>query len=400
MVTWIGADWDSVKCVVAFVLDGEVVTKPVKRRPDAVRSFFESYGIVDPVVAIESGDQLWADLWRAAGAVVHVFDGKKARRFSESLCSSGARDDKRSAEDLLAMVQSPAHRRDANTQKPKDVRAIERLLRVRDDTCKDAVRCENRLVALLRQVHPAFVDVAPRSIKAHWGLRALELAPTPAHWASLSEEERASALKGSSKAKRPALRKALGALWVERASDENDAVAVHVRVLVRALRDALGRSKASQKALDEAVTAKTTGTMLVAVKGIGSNIAAAMIVGLSGDENDRNRLAVALGAAPVTARSGKRGDARSSVSMRRAAPPAMRRASYQIGWQLAGNHAWAAAQYAHYRARGISAAASYRRITRSFARVVPALIKNNVAFDGERYVHGLKSQGVNWAMHL
>jgi len=159
MVTWIGADWDSEKCVVAYS-DGQAVKRAkVKRHPRDVELFVQQFD--GCVVGIESGDNLWPKLWRHAGAVVHVFDGKKARNYSESLCSSGARDDRRSAEDILEMVQSKPHRHNSNVEPGGVLAAFERLLRIQEDARKDVTRHKNRLTSLLRQVHPALAYDPP-----------------------------------------------------------------------------------------------------------------------------------------------------------------------------------------------------------------------------------------------
>lgn len=400
MVSWFGADWDSKKCVVAFEVDGKLHRKEVVRRPDAVRAFVNAFGKEGAVVGIESGDQLWVGLWRAAGVTVHIFDGKKSRRFSESLCSSGARDDRRAAEDLLAMVRSDAHRRDANQETPKAVRSQLRLYRLTDETARDVVRHENRLYALVNQVHPALLLVAARSLKTAWMQRLLDAAPTPARWKALDANERDAALKGSCKAKRACLRQAMADAWIEYDDNELAAIAVQMRARVQALREAIARDRAARKALGEAVATHADAQILTAVNGIGDSLAAAIIIGAAGADASRDGISLALGAAPVTTRSGKKGDARPGVHMRRAAPASMRKAAYQIGWQLTGNHRWARAQYAACRAKGHSAAAAYRRITRSFARIVTALIRDGVAFDEERYIQQLKNKGVSWAMTL
>ncbi len=175
MVTWIGADWDSEKCVVAYG-GGQVFKRTkVKRHPRDVGRFVGRLG--ECVVGVESGDKLW----RQAGATVHVFDGKKARRFSESLCSSGARDDRRSAEDIYQMVQSHAHRRDSIDECEGILAAFQRLLGMQEDARKDVARHMNQLTSLLRQVHPALACDLP-DLDKKWVIRVLRAAPTPAAW--------------------------------------------------------------------------------------------------------------------------------------------------------------------------------------------------------------------------
>jgi hypothetical protein len=112
---WTHADWDSAKCAVAYEdPEGRVRKANVKRHPDSVAEFLVPFESQRVTIGIEDGDSLWQRLWKNAGAKVFVFDGKKARRFSESLRSSGARDDKRAAKDLLEMVKSKRHREHAN----------------------------------------------------------------------------------------------------------------------------------------------------------------------------------------------------------------------------------------------------------------------------------------------
>ena len=86
--------------------------------------------------------------------------------------------------------------------------------------------------------------------------------------------------------------------------------------------------------------------------------------------------------------------------MRRAGKPVLHSVPYILGLQLSMRHRWAKAAYAHYRARGKTAAAAFRCITRSFLRVAQAMQRDGLAFDEERYITALKSKGVEWAMAL
>ncbi|MCB9730065.1 MAG: hypothetical protein H6746_16465 [Deltaproteobacteria bacterium] len=249
MVMWIGADWRSEKCVVAFEEGGRVVSATVKRHPDAVRHFLSGRGDERVVVGIESGDRLWTELWRAAGAEVHVFDGHGARRSVESLCSSGARGDRRSAEELMAMVQSEAHRRNAKAELSSPARALEMLSQLSEEADEDLVRCESELSSILSQVHPALIEASTAALATPWGLRALELAPTPADWNALSSAAQAEALRGTSESERGMLSKALGEQWVSIDADELEVTRLEVRIHVRAMRHALARSQEAKQAL-------------------------------------------------------------------------------------------------------------------------------------------------------
>lgn len=400
MTTWIGADWDSEKCVVGWMVDGTLRSAAVARHPSAVAEFLQ--GVADPVVGIESGDRLWAALWRLAGAQVYVFDACKAKRYAESFTSSGARDDGRSARALLSMVQSKTHRDAAATAECSTaVRIIRRLLRRAVQTGEDVVTAENRLRDHLHQVHPAFEVAAGRSLRQAWCLRALHAGPTPADWCALPSDARAEALSGSSKAMRGQYDEALSESWNALDELERPAVGHHIRCLVASLQSALERDKSAKAAVEAAVNDHDKAEVLIGIKGIAGHLAAAILGAFSdAPDGDRDEAAVAMGAAPVTQRSGCKGDQQPLVQMRRAAAPMFRRASYLLGRQLVQHHAWARAQYEAYKASGKRTAAAYRRVVRSFLRIVRALLRTGEPFDEDRYVRALRCRRVEWAFKV
>jgi len=393
---FVGADWDSGKCVVAFERDGKLKYGKVERNPQAVAAFCEQFE--EPIrVGIETGDRLWARLWRNAGAEAVVFDAKKANRFGQSMTSSGASDDRRAARALLAMVESTTHREHANPELSAPLRRLNRLMELVDKTSDEVSRATNRLRSLLNQVHPAIGRTAGRSIQASWFLKALERAPTPAAWHALTQSEQAALFHGSNHEKRAKVVEAFGEDWNAYESAEEDAVRLQLRLLVRQLQATLKANRAAKKALREA--SDNTDEAPTDIKGIGEFLGAAIAIGQA-HTNQRDGLALALGVAPVTQRSGKIGDQHPRAKMRRAAPTTMRKAGHLLGFQLVGSYLFAKAQFAYYRARGVSANGAYRRITRSFARILYALQRDKTEFDEALYIKSLKARGVPWALPL
>ncbi len=397
---YVGADWDSEKCVIAYEKDGREHGGTVMRHPDAVRAFMDEWRGEGVFVAIESGDRLWARLWANAGAEVAVFDAKKANRYAASLCSSGASDDKRSAESLRLMAMSHAHRSQANAAVDGAIGSLSRLLDLVHLASTAVVNATNRLTAHLRQLHPALAGVVGRSITATWCLRVLEAAPTPVAWNELDDARRAELLKGSSRAKREEFMRAFGEDWGAFDPAEEPSVRLHLSILASTLSSALQTQRRVKKALEDSTAAMAQDQEPVRqMAGIGSFLSSAVAVGLHGADG-RDDLAIALGAAPVTRRSGVTGDRRQHASMRRAARPVMKKASHLIGFQLVGHYRTAKAQYAYYRSRGISANGAYRRITRSFSRVFTAMQRDNIPFDEDRYISALKAKAVVWVRDL
>jgi len=135
------------------------------------------------------------------------------------------------------------------------------------------------------------------------------------------------------------------------------------------------------------------------MNGIGPFIGSAVIIGLY-NANGRDELGTSLCTVPVTVRSGTQGDRYPLVKVRRAASPTMRKAGHLLGFQMVRCFDVARAQYAFYRSRGITATGAYRRVARSFSRVLTALHRDHAEFDENLYIAALKRRGVEWAMAL
>ena len=81
--TWVGADWDSEKCVIEAEVDGRILQRKVARHPEAVSVLVEELGADELVVGLEAGDPLWERMWEEAGAEVVSVDP----RYTSQVCS-------------------------------------------------------------------------------------------------------------------------------------------------------------------------------------------------------------------------------------------------------------------------------------------------------------------------
>ena len=400
MLVFVGADWDSKKCVV-LVDDGVRESRTtILRTPAAVLKFMSQWDGHEVRVGIEVGDELWARLFEEAGARVFVFDAKQSKRFHETLGSSGASDDARSATALCTMVQSARHREKALHRPSAQQRALDSLVRRHEMLSKDNGRLRNRLVSLLKQYHPALAacakDVTLKSV-----LNLIEGAATPLEWNELKPDQQAELLRPFKAERREVLEAALGDCWVSMSSWESEAAGDQIRSVVRVLRVGLDEQNAAQRALNAAKERSQSMKAATSVTGIGAKLGAgiALAYEMEGD-SDRDALNRRVCTAPVTNRSGVRGDTKPHVSRRFKATALMKNIGYLAAVQVVLRMKWAKAQFAHHRSRGTNAAGAYRRVGRSLMRIIHALIRDNVEFDEERYVAGLKAKGVEWAMAL
>jgi len=402
MQVWIGADWDKDKCVVAYTHDDKIRRGSVQRDLASVKRFVGGFDGADLEVGIESGDALWAGLWRVAGAKVIVFDGKKAKRFGESLNSSRASDDKRSAHALLAMVQSPQHRAAANAELSDALKALDTLLECNDTASVEHTRHSNRLTSLIRQYHPAFASML-NSVDTNWVVRLLELAPTPNAWNELTKEQQDKALTGARLNMRAAYAEALGNDYGVVSEAEESAVRGRVRATVVMFKAARKVHADAERDLEQGLADHESASDLRAIDGIGNVVGAGLVIALChADDTGGNRDTACklLATVPVTIRSGTLGDKAPIVAMRRSASSTMKKIGHYLGTQLVRRHGWAKAAYAYYLSRGKTTFSAYRRIARSFIRVLRALRRDGTAFDEARYIKTLKEKNVEWALTL
>lgn len=405
MKIYVGVDWDTELAVCCYGEGGSAPRRfhSVRLDPDELVRFCDelaTMGATHLVVGVEAGHELWVRLWHgcasdALAIDVHVIDGKQAKRFTESLCSSRASDDPRSAEALFLMVQSSAHRKAPWQPLSSSAQRIAATCRMHAMVTREVVRTTNRIRAELNGIAPG-VNAVLKDLTANWVRDLLRKAPTPHHLRALPATERRQLKFGR---QNPAAILEAYEQWehIEGVQWRAD----HVRLLVEQLDLLVKQKKQLTKTLEALVAADPIGKQLLAMLGIGPKSAANLVqFAFVGDLDRRDAAALGLCVTPVTIRSGKRGRKQPLVVMRRSAASEARAAGYTIGMQVVKHLPWAKAQYQHYIRKGHNPASAYRRVTRSLLRLLTALLRDGSTYDEQRYIKCLIGHSVPWAADL
>lgn len=402
MKAYLGVDWSATRSVTAAAGEegkptGMSSVAPVlsdtRSLVDDVR---EKLGADEVHVIIEAGSPVWVNLFWAAGAVVHVVDPKQAKRFAESLGSSGAKDDRRDARFLVEMGRSPAHLPEAWAPSDKNAEKLELLGGIRERIVGDRASEIQRVRGSVRRSMP-LLDEAVSSFHAKWIVRLLREAPTAWHLSQLTEEKLLELLRGAHKATASKVKDAWSrtqAPWLDEDLAEIEGMAVRQALSRLELFD---RQVTELDARIEAVLNDIEKTAdLLDVGGLGPGLTAILVVFGLLEPGDRDATSIRMGASPVFVGSGttKKGAAKGKVLMRRAAAPRARQATYLLGRQATQHHRWAAAQYQEARRRGKNAATAYRQVARSFLRILRAIVRDGSTYDEDRYEMALRSRGV------
>ena len=368
MKIYVGADWSAIEVVCSVAVEDG----PVRRIKGARRDLSSVTELLSRVralavgaevhVVIEAGAPGWVEIFHHAGAVVHIVDPKRAKRFAESRSSSGAKDDGRDGDHLVAIGRSPDHAPEAwkppsERQEQLDVLGgLHEML-----TAEQGAACQ-RLRGVLREAFPP-LEALFDDIKRAWVLAFLQLVPTAWHTSCVSDAELTEVLKGATKAMRERVRTVLQAghaPWLTEARARIDAL--RVRQLIAQI-ELFSRQLADvEKQVDTLTEDLTFRRQVDGVPGIGLNMAHRLLQ-FAFDETptDRDQAAVRMGACPVFRGSGKttKGKPKGKAVLRRAAPPRARSGVYLLGRLVSQRLDWAKRMYADGRRRGQSAGTAY-----------------------------------------
>ena len=409
MEAYVGIDWDRKKAVAAVSHHTGItkrIAKPIAPTKAAVNAFLQRVKRWNPEadsirVAIEAGHPRWARIFHSLGAIVHIIDAKQARRFAESLSSSGAKDDHRDAATLLLIAQSPPHRRAPWC--PPDARsaALLQLVQAHQQHTKELTRVRNRLRALLAEHWPALDEVVT-TLSVRWFQTLLRALPTPRQAQALRRSAYEELVRGSGMhaSTRERVWTALKATEVLLEPAESESLELIIELLVEQLSSGQARLSRLEASMDARMKEMPSAVVLRSVSGIGLKLGAGLLsLCFSGRiSGGRDSASIRLGASPVSRHSGQMKKAH--VHLRRSSGPLQQRLSYLLGLQATQRLSWARAMYMAGRKRGQSAGTAFRRVSRSLLRILTAMLRDGEVYDEARYIRALKDKGVPWAEDL
>lgn len=413
MDVYLGVDWSARELECALqVGEGRAshTRRGVTRRAKSVQDLIAWARTKSPKnavihVVIEDGADGWVRLLHGAGAVVHVVNAARAAAYAASLCSSGAKDDKRDAAMLASLGSSPKHCPPPWEPDDEQHAQLVVLSGLHETLTSETGRAEQRLRALLRDQFPA-LEAVLGDLSRSWVCRLLRAIPTPWHARGLSEADVRKLLDGSGarSTSRDRVVQALAdtsATWLTEVIAK--AHAHQVQAFVAQI-ELFGEQIAEvEKQLDACTADLKMREQLQGVDGIGAKMANRILrFTLHQTPEHRDEAAIQLGAAPVFQGSAKtaKGRPKGKVVMRKSVAPYARSSAYLLGRLASQQLGWAGKMYEAGRQRGQTAATAYRRVARSMLRILSAMARTGEAYDDARYVATLKAKGVPWAQEL
>src|SRR6266849_1869720 len=318
---------------------------------------------------------------------------KQLDRFRDRHSVAGAKDDRRDAFVLADSVctDQPSFRR-LQLDAPQ-LLLLRELSRAEETLLEEFRRSANRLREQLHRFYPQMLQLCSAADEP-WLWDLIDLVPTPAHAALLSQEQRQRVLKAHRlrRVKATEVLTCLQASALPVAPGAAEAAQAHgafllpcLRVLAEQLRSCAQQAEALLHTLAEAPD-ETGGPSDVAIvqslPGVGRKITAWLFAEAAQPltERDYQVWRTQGGVAPVTKHSGKR----RHVVMRRGCNPRLRHALYHMARVAMQREAYFGGVYEALRAKGQRHGQALRNIGDRLLRILIAMLHDRTCYDATR----------------
>jgi transposase len=325
----------------------------------------------------------------------HVFalNPKQLDRFRDRHSVAGAKDDRRDAFVLADAVRTdqPSFRR-LQLEAPQLLRLRE-LSRAEETLLEDFRRSANRFRDQLHRFYPQMLELCSAADEP-WLWDLIDLAPTPAHVALLSEEQVQRVLKAHRirRVKAKEVLTCLQALALPVAPGAAEAAQAHCQFLLPCLRVLAEQLQACSQQVSALLhtLAEEPGdgegpsdvALVLSLPGVGRKITAWLFAEAAQPlaERDYQMLRTHSGIAPVTKQSGKR----RLVVIRRGCNPRLRHALYHMARVAMQCDAHFNSVYAALRAKGQRHGQALRNIGGRLLRILMAMLRHRTCYDASR----------------
>jgi transposase len=318
---------------------------------------------------------------------------KQLDRFRDRHSVAGAKDDRRDAFVLADSVRTdqPSFRW-LHLEEPQ-LFVLRELSRAEETLLEDLGRSANRLRDQLHRLYPQMLQLCSAA-DAPWLWDLIDLVPTPAHAALLSEEQVQRVLKAHRirRIKAPEVLAYLQAPALPVAPGTPEAAQAHCGFLLPCLRvlaeqlqacsqqvGTLLRTMAGEPGEGES---PSDVAIVLSLPGVGRKMTAWLFAEAAQPlaERDYQMLRTHGGVAPVTKQSGKR----RQVVMRHGCNPRLRHALYHMARVAMQRDAHFSSVYAALRAKGQRHGQALRNIGDRLLRILMAMLRHRTCYDASR----------------
>lgn len=340
-----------------------------------------------PPVAIERPSGLLVDTLIEAGFTVVPIHPNAVKASRPRYRSHGGKSDASDAYLLADLLRTDGHRFKALTAQGDEIKALQALVRGRDDLVATRVQLANQLRTLLESFWPGAAAVFA-DIDSPIALAFVERYPTPEAASSLGPKRMAAFCaqhaycgRRSAEDLLARLHEAAPAVCAELQMEAKGELA---RCLARTLKSVVEQIRLLSSRIEHHVASLEDGKILMSFPRAG-RICAAQILSELGSVRERflsdEHLAAEAGVAPVTYESGKS----KAVTFRWACNHRLRAALTCMADNSRHANAWAASVYSKAKARGCDHPHAIRILARAWLRVIWRAWTDRTTYDPHQH---------------
>lgn len=338
-------------------------------------------------IAIERPSGLLVDVLVDTGHRVVPIHPNVIKACRSRYRASAVKDDRGDAYIIADVMRTDGHRFKALVPRSDAMRALQALVRSRDDLVASRIAMANQLRALLETYWPGAVAIF-KGLDSKVAIAFVQKFPTPAAAAKLGTKRLQaflSAHRYSGRVDAAELLDRMRRAGTTTIGNEELAVKSELASAFSRTLEALMREIASIAArIETLIETLEDGKLLMSFPATGTINAAQILVEL-GDDRSRfathEQLAAEGGVAPITRASGKS----TAVAFRFACNHRLRRALTQWAWNSRRGSPWAADVYARARARGCDHPHALRILGRAWLRVLWRAWFSRTPYDAARH---------------
>jgi transposase len=309
-------------------------------------------------------------------------------RARDRFSAAGSKDDTRDARVLADLIRTDGHQyRPVRTDSP-ELKELQILARDREALVTLKVRVENQITTCLKSYYPRALECFCR-LDQKSTIQFLRAFPTPKEFAEADLNSLEENLRGCYNSRWKKKAQELFILANERQFPVDRAI---VRAKSRLLLSLLSQLELLiqdiqqyDKEMENLVKSHPDSEIFLALKGVGTNLAARIMVEFGDDRSyypHANAIQCEAGTAPVTRKSGKRRFAH----FRRACKKSFRNTMQQFALQMVKHESWCKEMFQKHRKRGRSSSESLRIIANTWIRILFAMWKKRCHYDSSIFL--------------
>lgn len=351
-----------------------------------IRAF--SMDIHNVFISAETSKHLFMEYLHALGYTVYSINPKSVDRARDRFSPAGAKDDARDAQVLADLIRTDQHQYRPLRNDSSELKELQLLVRDRESLVTLRVRLENQITACLKSYYPQALECFCR-LDQQSTITFLKAFPTPTALANADLNNLEETLKTCYNNRWKSKAKDLFSLGKQKQFHvDSPTIRVKSRLLLSLLNQLellVQDIKEYDKEIECLVKSHPDSEIFLTLKGVGTNLAARLIVEFGDDHSyypHANALQCEAGTAPVTRKSGRR----RQVNFRRACKKAFRNTMQQFALQMVKYEPWSKEMFQKHRSLGRGTSESMRIVANTWLRILFAMWKNHRPYDPAIYL--------------